>query len=358
MGTIKNLLVTGGCGFIGANFIRYLLDASDFDGRIVNVDLLTYAGNPENLSDVADRFPSRYEFVRADICDQAAMARVFETYAIDGVCHFAAESHVDRSIDSPEAFLHTNVMGTFRLLEEARRREGAIVRFHHVSTDEVYGSLPETGRFCETTAYRPNSPYSATKAASDHLVRAYHHTYGLPVSISNCSNNYGPYQFPEKLIPLIICNALARTALPVYGDGCNVRDWLYVTDHCQAVWQIMNRGRVGETYNIGGRCEKRNIDVVHLICDILDEMAPGTGAAAASPRRRSLVTFVKDRPGHDRRYAIDCSKLAGELGWEPAETFETGIRKTIAWYLRHPNWVKQVQSGEYLRWIEQHYDRT
>ena len=348
---MKTMLVTGGCGFIGANFIRYLLEDSDFGGRIINVDKLTYAGNMENLAGVEDKWSSRYVFCRADICDPKEMTRIFDDYQVDSVCNFAAESHVDRSIASPENFVQTNVMGTFVLLEAARGCRKPLERFHHISTDEVYGSLGAGGYFLESSAFRPNSPYSASKAGSDHLVRAYHKTYGLPTTISNCSNNYGPYQFPEKLIPLVILNAREGKPLPVYGDGMNIRDWLYVRDHCVAVWEIMKRGRVGETYNVGGRCEKKNIEVVTTICDVVDEILPETGKSS----RRDLITFVKDRPGHDRRYAIDFSKLHRELGWEPSETFETGIRKTIRWYLDHRDWVAHVRSGEYMKWIEMQY---
>ncbi len=348
---MKNLLVTGGCGFIGTNFIRYLLEESDFSGRIINVDKITYAGNPENLSDIAERFPERYRFVKADICDREKMARVFDEYEIDAICHFAAESHVDRSIVGPDAFIQTNVIGTFNLLELARERQPRIELFHHISTDEVFGSLGADGLFTEETPYRPNSPYAASKAASDHFVRAYHKTYGLPVTISNCSNNYGPYQFPEKLIPLMILNALEGKPLPVYGDGLNVRDWLYVRDHCVAIWEIMKRGRRGETYNIGGNGEKTNLEVVRMICDFVDEMVPPESGKS----RRELITFVKDRPGHDRRYAIDFRKIQRELGWQPEESFETGLRKTIRWYLEHREWVDRVRSGEYLEWIRTHY---
>ncbi|MCD6305126.1 MAG: dTDP-glucose 4,6-dehydratase [Deltaproteobacteria bacterium] len=348
---MKHLMVTGGCGFIGTNFIRYLLEESDFEGRVVNVDALTYAGNPENLQDMAERFPGRYVFVKGDIRHREEMARVFEEYQIDGICHFAAESHVDRSIVGPDAFVQTNIVGTFNLLELARRHQGRINLFHHISTDEVFGSLGKEGYFTEETPYRPNSPYSASKAASDHLARAYHQTYGLPVTISNCSNNYGPYQFPEKLIPLMILNALEEKPLPVYGDGLNVRDWLYVRDHCAAVWAVMKQGRRGETYNVGGNTEMENIRIVETICDIMDELIPpGDGRS-----RRRLITFVKDRPGHDRRYAIDCAKLTRELGWQPEESFEAGIRKTIHWYLDHVEWVDRVRSGEYQSWIHSHY---
>ena len=349
---IHNLLVTGGCGFIGANFIRYLLDEVHFSGRIINVDCLTYAANPLSLIDVAERHAARYVFVKADLADRAAMTRIFDDFAIDAICHFAAESHVDRSIVKPDDFIHANILGTYTLLQLARERLPHIQRFHHVSTDEVFGSLGPKGLFTEETAYRPNSPYSASKAASDHLARAYHMTYGLPVTISNCSNNYGPFQFPEKLIPLMILNALEGQALPVYGDGKNIRDWLYVRDHCTAIWRILQAGQVGETYNIGGRNELENITVVQNICDLVDELGASLPDRKA---RRTLITFVKDRPGHDRRYAIDCAKIERELNWQPAETFATGLRQTIRWYLDHTPWVAQVRSGEYRRWIEQHY---
>lgn len=348
---MKNILVTGGCGFIGTNFIRYLLEESDFEGRVINVDLLTYAANPQNMADIEARFPERYAFVAADICAREKMAQVFDTFAVDAVCHFAAESHVDRSIVEPDAFIQSNIVGTFALLELVRERQQSITLFHHTSTDEVYGSLGAQGLFTEETPYRPNSPYSASKAASDHLVRAYHKTYGIPVTISNCSNNYGPYQFPEKLIPLMIINGWERKPLPVYGDGRNVRDWLYVRDHCTAIWKIMAKGHSGETYNVGGSNEMENIKLVEMICDILDEFLGEPG-----PRpRRELITFVKDRPGHDRRYAIDSGKIADQLHWRPQESFETGLRKTIAWYLENQDWVNRVRSGEYQRWIKEHY---
>jgi dTDP-glucose 4,6-dehydratase len=348
---MKNLMVTGGCGFIGSVFIRHLLLESDFNGRIINVDKLTYAGNPENLADIAGQFPERYRFIKADICDGDAINQAFDTYSIDAVCNFAAESHVDRSIVAPDAFIRTNIDGTFNLLEAARQHMEQLVLFHHVSTDEVYGSLGPTGLFTEQTPYRPNSPYSASKAASDHLVRAYSETYGLPVTISNCSNNYGPYQFPEKLIPLMILNALDDKSLPVYGDGRNIRDWLYVNDHCRAVWEIMQNGTRGQTYNIGGRCELANIDTVNMVCDLIDDIQSGKNQTS----RRELISFVKDRPGHDLRYAIDCSKLEKELGWQPLESFESGLSKTIQWYLDNPGWVERVKSGDYLKWVEQHY---
>ena len=354
---MQNLLVTGGCGFIGSNFIRYLLtesgssSAGAFEGRVINVDKLTYAGNPENLADVEKNFDQRYHFVKADICDQDAMRSIFETYPVDAVCHFAAESHVDRSIVAPDEFIRTNIQGTFNLLELAREHSKNLVRFHHISTDEVFGSLGEGGFFREDTPYDPSSPYSASKAASDHLVRAYSRTYGLPVTISNCSNNYGPYQFPEKLIPLMILNAMEGRSLPVYGDGLHVRDWLYVIDHCAAIWQIMQNGVEGETYNVGGRCEMHNIDVVNLVCDLVDRKQPESGPDS----RRELIEYVKDRPGHDRRYAIDCNKIQNELGWTPAESFESGLERTIEWYLENQEWVERVKSGEYRKWVAAHY---
>jgi len=348
---MKSLLVTGGCGFIGSNFIRYLLKESDFQGRILNIDKLTYAGNPANLADIAEEFPSRYAFIKGDICDHGFLQRVFDEYAIDSVCHFAAESHVDRSIVRPDAFIQTNIVGTFNLLECSRASD-CMLLFHHISTDEVFGSLPASGFFTEETPYRPNSPYSASKASSDHIVRAYHKTYGLPVTISNCSNNYGPYQFPEKLIPLMILNAVEGKTLPVYGDGKNIRDWLYVRDHCIAIWMIMNRGRRGETYNVGGNTEMENIRIVEMICDVLDKTLPPLKDRRS---RRELISFVKDRPGHDRRYAIDCSKLKNEMGWSPEESLGTGLSKTIAWYIEHEEWVRGVKTGEYLSWIRQHY---
>ncbi len=348
---MENILVTGGCGFIGVNFIRYLLEESDFSGRVVNVDKLTYAGNPESLADVEDNFRERYTFVKADICDRESMIALFDDHEIDTVCHFAAESHVDRSIVGPDEFIQTNIVGTFSLLEAARATQEGLQLFHHVSTDEVFGSLGEEGFFTEETPYRPNSPYSASKAGSDHLVRAYSETYGLPVTISNCSNNYGPYQFPEKLIPLMVLNAVEGKALPVYGDGRNVRDWLYVRDHCTAIWKIMKEGKRGETYNVGGDNQLENIRVVEMICDILDKILGSEGKGS----RRKLITFVQDRPGHDFRYAIDFAKLKGELGWTPMETFESGIRKTIEWYLNNQEWVKRVRSGEYQSWIDVQY---
>ena len=352
---MKNILVTGGCGFIGANFIHLALATLD-NCRLVNLDKLTYAGNPQNLADLAD--DPRYRFVQGDICDASLVEQLFTEEQIDTVVHFAAESHVDRSITGPAAFIETNILGTFVLLEAARKAwlSGSSPltpppsRFLHVSTDEVYGSLGDTGLFTEDTPYDPRSPYSSSKASSDHLVSAYHHTYGLPTLVTNCSNNYGPYQFPEKLIPLIINNALNGKALPVYGDGKNVRDWLYVVDHCTAILQVLEKGRLGETYNVGGNNEKQNIEVVQTICDILDEQAK---PLPDSKPRRSLITFVKDRPGHDRRYAIDASKIKEELGWEPSVTFEEGIRKTVGWYLDQTEWIANVVDGTY----QDYYDR-
>ena len=345
-----NLLVTGGCGFIGTNFIRYLLNLPDFLGNIINVDRLTYAGNPENLADMEKAYPDRYTFVQADICDPEKMADIFNRYDIDTVCHFAAESHVDRSIVAPDDFIKTNIIGTFNLLEIAKNQKHRLNRFHHISTDEVYGSLGKQGLFTETTPYQPSSPYSASKASSDHLVRAYYTTYDLPVTLSNCSNNYGPYQFPEKLIPLMILNALEKKPLPVYGDGKNVRDWLYVNDHCRAVWEIIRHGREGETYNVGGNCEMENITLVEMICDAID-LKIGRDAG----KSRALITFVKDRPGHDLRYAIDASKIHTELGWTPETSINDGIEATIDWYLQNEDWVDRVKSGAYREWIEQHY---
>ena len=353
---MKNILVTGGCGFIGSNFIRYLLASPDFedDMRLVNVDTLTYAGNLESLDGaVAETRAEQYRFEQADICDARVMAEVFDRHEIDTVCHFAAESHVDRSIVEPDAFIRTNILGTFTLLEAFKRRKDRMSLFHHVSTDEVFGSLGKYGHFTESTPYAPNSPYSASKASSDHIVRAFTHTYGIPATLSNCSNNYGPYQYPEKLIPLIILNAREGKRLPVYGKGLNVRDWLYVTDHCRGIWEIMKRGKRGETYNIGGDCEKRNIDVVKKICAVLDDM----GALPDGRPREELIEFVDDkklRPGHDFRYAIDFSKIQMELAWSPEESFDTGIEKTVKWYLEHPDWVGLVRN-KCDEWLRRHY---
>ncbi|MDF1554271.1 MAG: dTDP-glucose 4,6-dehydratase [Deferrisomatales bacterium] len=346
-----SILVTGGCGFIGSNFVQQLL-ARQPACRVVNLDALTYAGNPNNLA--ALEGDPRYRFVHGDICDGEGVGRLFGEESIHAVVHFAAESHVDRSIAGPAEFVRTNVSGTFALLEAARRAWAGSGqgRFLHVSTDEVYGSLGETGYFTEKTPYDPRSPYSASKAASDHLARAYHHTYGLPVLVTNCSNNYGPYQFPEKLIPLIFNNALHGRDLPVYGDGKNVRDWLYVEDHCDALLTVLERGVVGETYNIGGNNEKPNIEIVETICGLLDRLAPPLATGAA---RRSLIRFVKDRPGHDRRYAIDAGKIRDRLAWAPAVTFEEGIEKAVRWYLDHPEWLVGVLDGSYRTYYEAMY---
>jgi len=339
------LLVTGGAGFIGGNFVLGQVQAG---GRVVNLDALTYAGNLDTLSPLADS--PDHVFVRGDIGDRELVSRLLAEHRPAAVVNFAAESHVDRSIDGPAAFIQTNVVGTLALLEAVRdywkglpQPERDAFRFLHVSTDEVYGSLGETGYFTEETAYAPNSPYSASKAASDHLVRAFHHTYGLPVLTTNCSNNYGPYQFPEKLIPLMILKALAGEPLPVYGDGGNIRDWLFVTDHCEAIGRVLDAGRVGETYNIGGDAERKNIDVVRAICGVLDERVP----RADGKSRESQIAFVTDRPGHDRRYAIDAGKIRKELGWTPAVSFEQGLEQTIDWYLTHAEWVQRVQDGSY-----------
>jgi len=350
----EKILVTGGAGFIGANFVLdWLRETGE---SVVNLDKLTYAGNLENLA--ALEGDARHVFVRGDIGDRALMDRLLAEHRPRAIVHFAAESHVDRSIHGPGEFIRTNIDGTFTLLEAVRRYWSALngvaqerFRFLHVSTDEVYGTLgPADAAFTEATAYAPNSPYSASKAASDHLVRAYHHTYGLPVLTTNCSNNYGPYQFPEKLIPLVIANALARKPLPIYGDGMNVRDWLYVGDHCAAVREVLAKGKVGETYNIGGWNEMPNLEIVKAICGLLDELRP----SPAGPYAR-LIAFVKDRPGHDRRYAIDARKIEREISWRPAETFATGIRKTVRWYLEHQDWVANVQSGAYQEWINRQY---
>ena len=344
MHTPASILVTGGAGFIGANLVHHLL-ASDSEVRLVNLDALTYAGNPDNVAGLEQSCPGRYSFVQGDICDGPLIARLIAEHRIDTIIHLAAESHVDRSIDGPAAFIETNVRGTFILLEAAREAwaDRTDVRFHHVSTDEVYGSLGAEGLFTETTPYDPSSPYSASKAGSDHLVRAWHRTYGLPVTISNCSNNYGPYQFPEKLLPLMILKALEHDPLPVYGDGLNVRDWLYVEDHCRAVDTIVRHGQPGRTYNVGGCNEWTNIDIVRLLCDTLEEFRP----SGLQGGYRSLITFVKDRPGHDKRYAIDASRIRDELAWQPRETFETGLRKTIRWYLDNPQWTHNILSGGY-----------
>jgi dTDP-glucose 4,6-dehydratase len=349
------ILVTGSAGFIGSNFVHVWLGRKN--ETIVNLDKLTYAGNLANLADLKD--DARYVFVRGDIADRVLVARLLSEHHVRAVVNFAAESHVDRSIHGPGDFIQTNVVGTFNLLEAVRgywgdlsETEKSAFRFHHVSTDEVYGTLAPTDQpFGETNPYKPNSPYSASKASSDHLVRAWHHTYGLPVLTTNCSNNYGPYHFPEKLIPLIILNALSGKALPIYGDGRQVRDWLYVEDHCRAIIRVLEAGRVGETYNIGGHSEKENLDVVKTVCAILDDLKPRADGKPYADQ----IAFVADRPGHDRRYAIDADKIGRELGWKPQETFESGIRKTVAWYLSHRDWVEGVTSGAYRQWVATQY---
>jgi dTDP-glucose 4,6-dehydratase len=349
----KNLLVTGGAGFIGTNFIRYLFGPAGYEGRIVNLDALTYAGNPANLEEY-ERGPlsRRYAFAKGDICDRAFVEQVFAEREIDAVVHFAAESHVDRSLLGPEAFMRSNVMGTFTLLDVARSawkgREDVL--FHHISTDEVFGSLGDEGKFTETTPYDPRSPYSASKAGSDHLARAYYHSYGLPVTLSNCSNNYGPYQFPEKLIPLMILNMLEGKSLPVYGDGKNVRDWLYVEDHASAIWAIVQRGKAGCSYNVGGENEWENI---RLLDKLIEIVAAKTGKSSDSIR--STIRYVKDRPGHDRRYAIDCSAIKRELGWKQSLGFDEGLEKTVDWYLANEGWIDSIKSGAYRGWIESNY---
>jgi dTDP-glucose 4,6-dehydratase len=354
-GMMQQVLVTGGAGFIGSNFIRYLLKA-ERKAYIVNLDALTYAGSLENLADLPD--PARYTFVQGNICDRELVEDVLRRHQVDTVVHFAAESHVDRSILGPEQFIQTNIVGTFTLLEAARQlwsQGRPEARFHHVSTDEVFGSLnPDEPSFSESTSYAPNSPYAASKAASDHLVRAYQHTYGLPVTITNCSNNYGPYQFPEKLIPLMILNALEGRPLPVYGDGRQVRDWLYVEDHCEAIWTVLRRGRVGETYNVGGDNQPTNLAVVKTICQVMDELLPDSPYAPHD----GLVQFVVDRPGHDRRYAMDTGKISRELGWQPRHSLEKGLFETVEWYLAHPQWVEAIRKQQdYQAWLDKNYQK-
>lgn len=353
MRSFKTILVTGGAGFIGSNLIHYLFEKAGYDGRVVNVDALTYAGNLESLADIEQKHGGkRYFFEQADICDRATVEAIFKKYEVDAVCHLAAESHVDRSILGPEAFIKTNVMGTFTLLDVARNawKGRDDVLFHHVSTDEVFGSLGDSGYFTETTPYDPRSPYSASKASSDHLVQAYHHTYGMPITLTNCSNNYGPYQFPEKLIPVMVLNMMEGKALPVYGDGKNIRDWLYVEDHNSAVWTVMTKGRSGQTYNIGGENEWENIKLLDRLIELVAEES-GTSEMAL----RSLITYVKDRPGHDRRYAIDCGKLKSELGWKQSVSFDEGLRRTVRWYLDSGEWIAHVRSGEYQNWMRKNY---
>ncbi|MFA7451757.1 MAG: dTDP-glucose 4,6-dehydratase, partial [Candidatus Cloacimonadales bacterium] len=348
---MQKVIVTGGAGFIGANYIHSLFADPAFKGKVLNIDVLTYAGNLQSLEELEARYgKDRYFFEQADICDAPRVNKIFHEFQADTVVNFAAESHVDRSIDGPMQFVQTNVMGTATLLSAALEwyknlaEEGKkTFRFHHVSTDEVYGSLGDTGMFTENTPYDPSSPYSASKAASDHLLRAWHRTFGLPVTISNCSNNYGAFQFPEKLIPLMILNCLAHKPLPVYGKGLNVRDWLYVTDHCEAINTIIRKGNTGDTYNIGGHNEMKNIDIVNIICELLDELAPSEQLKSY----KELITYVQDRPGHDLRYAIDAGKIERELGWKPRETFNTGIRKTVIWYLENRQWWKNIQDKSY-----------
>ncbi len=354
---MRNILVTGGAGFIGSNFVRFIQQAEP-DVQVVNLDVLTYAGSLENLKDLP--VPEKHVFIQGDICDRALLESLLRQYQIDTVVHFAAETHVDRSILGPGQFIQTNIIGTFTLLEAVRQYwlsekalKGAPVRFHHISTDEVFGSLDsDAPAWTEETPYAPNSPYAASKAASDHLVRSYGHTYGLPYSISNCSNNYGPYQFPEKLIPLMILNAYHGEPLPIYGDGGQIRDWLYVEDHCEAIWRILSKGHPGQTYNIGGGAQPTNLLVIEQLCSQMDELYPDSPHAP----HRSLMRFVADRPGHDRRYAIDFGKIQQELGWQPRQSFGSGLQKTVAWYLDHPDWVaKAQQQGDYKAWVQRNY---
>jgi dTDP-glucose 4,6-dehydratase len=356
---MKNVLITGGAGFIGSNFVRYIL-RTEAGGRVINLDALTYSGSLENLKELPNA--AQHIFVKGDICDSVLVARLLREYEIDTIVHFAAETHVDRSISEPERFIQTNIVGTFTLLEAARQvwlQTPVIskdkIRFHHVSTDEVYGSLaPGEPPWTEETPYAPNSPYAASKAASDHLVRAYGHTYGLPYTLTNCTNNYGPYQFPEKLIPLVILNALDGKPLPVYGDGQQVRDWLHVEDHCEAISLVLNRGLPGNSYNIGGGNQPANLTIVETICDILDELLPDSNHKP----HKQLIYFVKDRPGHDRRYAMNIQKINQELGWQPRHTMEQGLRETVAWYLTHTDWVSVVRGQEeYQAWLEKNYTR-
>ena len=349
----NNLLITGGCGFIGSNFIQYLFKQQDFNGNVINIDKLTYAGNPDNLKEIQAKYGNtKYFFEKIDIAKYEEVESIFEKYNIDCVIHFAAESHVDRSITGPSEFIQTNIVGTFNLLDNARRKwkDRKDVLFHHISTDEVYGSLGDTGYFFEDTAYAPRSPYSASKASSDHIVMAYFHTYGLPVTISNCTNNYGPYQFPEKLIPLMINNMLEEKALPVYGKGLNIRDWLFVEDHCLGIWQIIQNGTRGETYNLGGENEWTNIDLLNVLCE---EVAKQNNKDKNYYKK--LITFVKDRAGHDKRYAINCDKIKKELDWTQSVNFEKGLELTVKWYLDNSEWMEKIKTGEYRKWIDEYY---
>jgi dTDP-glucose 4,6-dehydratase len=358
--SFSNILVTGGAGFIGSNFIQYLFNQPDFKGNIINLDKLTYAGNLESLKDIAQQFEgNRYFFEQIDITNSVALETCFEKYQIACVVHFAAESHVDRSITGPAEFINTNIVGTFNLLEIAKKNwfekktgKNEPCLFHHVSTDEVYGSLGESGLFLETTPYDPRSPYSASKAASDHIVSAYYHTYDFPITISNCSNNYGAYQFPEKLIPVMILNILEEKPLPVYGNGNNIRDWLYVDDHCSGIWGVVSKGKIGSTYNIGGDNEWTNIKLVHKLCEILADRKNKD-----KDYYKKLITYVKDRPGHDLRYAINCEKIKQELGWKQSVTFDAGLEKTVNWYLNNLEWVEHIQSGEYQKWMIKNYSQ-
>jgi len=352
---LNSILVTGGAGFIGSNFIRYLFTETGFEGKVINVDKLTYAGNPENLKDIEEEYASeKYVFYKNDVCDYDSIKKICDKHSVDAVVHFAAESHVDRSIFGPRDFIYTNIIGTFNLLEMVREKlsKGRKVHFHHVSTDEVYGSLENSGYFYEHTPYNPRSPYSASKASSDHLVRAYVHTYGISATISNCSNNYGPYQFPEKLIPLMILNMMEEKPLPVYGDGKNIRDWLFVKDHAAAVWCILIKGESGRTYNIGGENEWENLKLVNVLCE---KMASFMNRE--KDYYKKLIKFVKDRPGHDKRYAINCEKIKKELGWKQSVSFSEGLDITINWYLNHRGWVERVKSGEYRKWLEVNYQK-
>jgi len=353
---MKKILITGGAGFIGGNFI--LKQLNETDNELLNYDIITYAGDLWKFREIKGN--KRYKFVKSNICNRAQVRNCLDSYRPDAIIHFAAESHVDRSIEGPSQFIQTNIVGTSILIEEAttyfnslNKEKKKSFRFLHVSTDEVFGELGGKGKFTEKTPYNPSSPYSASKASSDHLVRAWHRTFGLPVLITNCSNNYGPYQFPEKLIPLLIINAVSDKQLPVYGKGKNIRDWIYVADHCEAIYEVLQNGEIGETYFIGGNCEKKNIEIVETICDILDEIKPNPNGKSY----KDQITYVKDRPGHDFRYAMDITKIKKELGWQPKESFESGIRKTINWYLNNQQWVKRITSGEYRKWISKNYGR-